>query len=187
VDSNTDGLPVEGLSKTDPLREAELKEEEEEYNYQVTRLAKIQGELDGKAGESSTRGLLAEHLAKYGLGPSEDSAQEANTTLNEYYKTVDTYHKAVRAFNDANELLVDSTDLNETQRAQLLAESQHLRDVAEKAANHANTLRSLVDIPSEPEMSENEEEYSGEDYGSEENSGKESSDEESRPSKRPRN
>jgi len=194
MQTNPDGLPEEGLSKKYPLTEAEIKEAEEEHNYQVTRLVKIKSELEGKAGESSTGELVDELLEKYGqnVQPSLEGVQQPDPLVSEYYKTLEYYHNAVRKYNDANQLLMESTDLDETQRAQLLADTQYLRAEAESAGNHAKVLRSIVDIPSDPERCDSEEEYSGEEYsgeeyGSEENSGKESSDEESRPYKRPRN
>jgi hypothetical protein len=192
METNPDDLPKEGLSKKYPLTEAEIKKAEEEHNYQVTRLLKIKGELEGKAGESSKGELVDELLEKYGqnVQPSEEGVQQPDPLVSEYYKTLEYYQNAVRKYNDANQQLMESTNLDETQRAQLIAESQHLRAVAESAGNHAKVLRSLVDIPSDPERCDSEEEYSGEeysgeDYGSEENNGKESSDEKSRPSKRP--
>ena len=200
VDSNPDDLPEQGINKRYPLKEeAEIKEEEEEFNYQVARLAKIQGELGDKAGESSTGGLLAEQLKKIfeekpsdGVKqqPSEGVQQQPSAQdiyLNAYYEIQEKYLEAVRRFNDTNEILTGPTHLDERERAELIAESQRLRADADSITKDLNHIRSLVDIPSEPENYDSEEEYSGEDYDSDNNSEKESSDEESRPSKRPRN
>ena len=114
------------------------------------------------------------------------SETEKDIYLKAYYEIQEKYIEAARKFNDANQILTESTDLDETQRAEIIAESQRLRADVDAITGHMNYLKSKVDIPPEPENYDSEEEYSYEDSDSEENKGKESSDEESRPPKRPR-
>nr|YP_010692862.1 hypothetical protein P1Q94_mgp15 [Periconia digitata]WCA44861.1 hypothetical protein [Periconia digitata] len=155
-------------------------------------LPKQDGELSEQGGDLSEKGgqLPAQGGEAFksdtSFAQEEERLKNAKSELDEYKIAEDLRKISTRKFNDIMQKLDESGDsMGEREKALLLEESMRIRGVVDAATQHANHLKSQLDIPSDVEESGSEEygESSGEEYTDVSSSDKE----ESRPSKRPRN
>jgi hypothetical protein len=161
-----------------PKQGGELSEQGGDLSEKGGQLSEKGGQLSDQGGESFKPNTDFDEL--------EERLKNAKSGLEEYEIAEELRKKSTRSFNDIMQKIDEDGDsIDERERVHLLDESMKVRGIVDAATQHANHLKSQLNIPSEVEESDSEE-Y-GESSGEEPTDVNSSDKEESRPSKRPRN
>jgi hypothetical protein len=189
------------LEKEDIL--AKLKKEEEDSldlaKRQITydEFLKQRGGQSSQAPEGGYHRINQEQAKEFEYYSKNEELAKENTEFSqewegigynsagfhEYVETEKIRKEYTREFNEILQKIEESGDsMSEREKGSLLEQSMKIRDVVDSATKHARELKENLNIPSESEEFDSEE-NSDEEYSSDENN---SSQEESRPTKRPR-